>query len=143
DDRAGVPVLVGDPLLLGDLEMLVGPQGVLDRLQEREDRRTHPPVEGGAVQELEAPLQPPQPEEQIAERPKEEKGEGPLGVEDAAPAPTSPAGDRGPIRTRSRLMPPHGEAPWEALAKRLHEPGQACADAEEPLERPRDHPLNQ
>src|SRR4051812_22041333 len=67
DHRADVALLVRRDALLGERESLVGPTGVLQRLQRAEDERAKEAIERLAVQELEAPLQPPGEENEVVD----------------------------------------------------------------------------
>src|SRR5262249_52278934 len=93
-DLPGVAVLVRQSPLLGEPEVLVRSLPVLQRLGELEQRRPQPPVERRAVEELQPPLQPPQPEEQVAERPDQEVADEPVGAGQPALPEPSPAGYR-------------------------------------------------
>src|SRR5262249_57776908 len=84
DAPRGGGALVGRPPLLGDPEVLVRSLPVLQRLRELEQRRPQPPVEHRPVEELQPPFQPPQPEEQVAERPDQEEADEPVGTDQPA-----------------------------------------------------------
>src|SRR5262249_57963154 len=85
---------------LGQPEVIVLAQRVLQRLRGGDQRRSAPPVELGPVEELDPPFQPPEPEEQIAGRPENQEGEQALRLSEQAGraahgprAPVSPLGE--------------------------------------------------
>src|SRR5215813_12562654 len=74
DDLAVAGLLAGKQLLLGQAEMRVRPARVLQRLRGREQRRPELLVEPGPVEELQPALEPPHPQEQVAQRAEDEVG---------------------------------------------------------------------
>ena len=89
--------------------MLVGAPAVLERLQGGEERRAEPPVEPGAVEVLGAPLQPPRPQEQVAQRADQQEAEQAVRVDPGVAGARSSRRDRraaGRIsRGRTTVMP--------------------------------------
>ena len=85
DDRLGVLLLVREQPLLRDRHPLVVPAPVLQRLGHREQRRSEPPVEVRAIEELDAALHAPDPQEQVTEWTEHEKGQSSLRIHGGLP----------------------------------------------------------
>ena len=121
-------LLVGQLPLLGEREVLVGAPRVLQRLQGGEQRRAQPPVEPRPVAVLGAALQPPRPEEQVAERTDREEGQHAVRVDPGwrvrgGPARPARGWTRQPRPSRGHDPPPRDRPRRERVLARCAAPG--------------------